>query len=349
MRITTFLLQKAKSLTGISESSERLGDWESRVLGVWNSDFEVEEGDFSLAAVDGSGNKRAFSGYCVYAVGAVAVEFFGDEKRKEVFIADVDVLKPEEFSDARMRILMGILENKVALSVIDEVDYLLLDGSLLASFIKPAVFVGELNDEERKKVEGIFKEVRGRFSLTGIDAKSYYRELEKIFEGISFAAASGYLEYLEYLYSLELLLERGKGKLISVSKRSNSRNYGFDRFFPDAAVLNHLPYLEGYSTPLKVSISKEVKFQFPEMFEEVFRDFEFSVFFYKERNCPAFKVETLVPLSEALKVIRRHRTGGYPFPLKMAHDNVKIGKKDMEKVIYALKHRGVSGREALGE
>ncbi len=350
MRITTFLLQKAKSVEDIVGSYESLEDWERKIRDKWEENFTVEEGkEFSLAAVDGSCNKKVFSGYCIYAVGAVAVKFSDFEKEGELFIADVDILKPEEFSDARIRILMGILENKVALKVLNEVDYLLLDGSLLASFVKPAVFDRRLENEERKRVEGIFEELKEAFSLDGVNAKDFYGELEGIFDGIAFAAASGYLEYLEYLYSLQLLLSQGRGKLIFVSKRSNSRNYEFDRTLPDVAVLNQFRHLEGYTRPLVSSIPKEVKFRFPDMFEEFFRNFEFSVFLYKERNCPAFKIETLTSLTETLTVIRKYRIEGYPIPLKIAHDSVKIKKDDMEKVIYALKHRGISGREALGE
>jgi len=348
MGMISFLLQKAKSLGGFDESVSSLKDWREKVLKVWNEGFYVESGDFSMAAVDGSRNKKVFSGYSVYAVGSVAVVFDGSEKQSR-FLVDVDVLKPEEFSDARVRMLMGILESKVALNVVDEVDYLLLDGSLLGAFVRPAVFVGELSADDRRVVDGIFDDLRDVYSLSDIDAKKFYRELERHFQGISYAAACGYLEYLEYLFSLQRLLEKGKGKLIAISKRSNSRNYEFDRIFPDAAVLNHFSQLEGFTFPLRVSISKEVKFKFPSVFEEIFRDFEFTVFFYKERNCPAFKVEALTSADEALAVIFKYKSGGYPFPLKMAHDEVKIGKEEMEKVIYALKHRGVSGREALGE
>lgn len=348
MRVLTFLLQKAKEIgkPNLIENQEDL--WKERVLKVWNELPECENCEFSLAAVDGSCNRKVFSGYSVYAVGAVAVLFNGRKGREE-FLAEVGVLKPEEFSEQRINVLMGLLELKTALKVLDDVDFVLMDGSLLSMFVKPAVFVAKLEEEEKKVVEKNFERLKDEFSLNGIDSRKFYEELGEIFEGTMFAAACGYLEYLEYLYSLTLLVSKGKGKLISVAKRSNSRNYGFDRFYPDSAVLNKFFSWEGYTEPLTLSVSKEVKFKYPELFEERLRKVDFVSFFYKEKFSPALKVETLTSFEKALSVIRKFRVNGYPLPLKVAHDSVKITKGDIESVIDVLKQKGLTGREPLGE
>jgi NurA-like 5'-3' nuclease len=52
---------------------------------------------------------------------------------------------------------------------------------------------------------------------------------------------------------------------------------------------------------------------------------------------------------EALKVLVYYQVRGYPFPLREVHRRVKITRSDMEEVIRILKHRGITGREGLGE
>jgi NurA-like 5'-3' nuclease len=327
---------------------------EEKVWKVWTTELPEEFRPDSTVAVDGSRNRKSFAGYVLYAVGAGSVLYRGGQRVKgENFLVDVDILKPEEYSDARIRILMGILEFKAALLSCDDVSYVLFDGSIVGAMVRPSVFNQEVPRELKEKVEDLFSEsLVHSFSLSKefpIDSAKFYGELKKFASGREFALAAGYLEYLEYLYSLSLLLKRSVGKIISVSKHSDSRNYSFDPLLPDVAVLNSLNLPPGYTKPVKVSVTKEKKFKFPLKFEEELRDFEFNSFFFRLPKGNVFKVETALEPERALAVLKYYSVKGYPYPLREVHDLVKIRNSDLELTVNLVKHRGVTGRESLGE
>ncbi|TCK06678.1 DNA double-strand break repair nuclease NurA [Phorcysia thermohydrogeniphila] len=328
---------------------------EERVWEVWISELPEEFRPDSTVAVDGSRNRKSFAGYVLYAVGAGSVLYRDGQRVKggERFLVDIDLLKPEEYSDARIRILMGILEFKTALLNCDSVSYILLDGSIVGAMVRPSVFNQEVPPELKAKVEELFKDfLVPNFSLSSefpIDSARYYGELKKFASGREFAVVAGYLEYLEYLYSLYLLLKKGVDKIISVSKHSDSRNYSFDPLLPDVAVLNSLDLPPGYTKPIRVSVTKEKKFKFPEKFEEKLRGFEFYSFFFRLPKGSVLKVETALKPQDALSILRYYAVRGYPYPLRDVHELVKIKSSDVEFTVELLKHRGVTGRESLGE
>jgi len=51
----------------------------------------------------------------------------------------------------------------------------------------------------------------------------------------------------------------------------------------------------------------------------------------------------------ALAVLKYYSVKGYPYPLREVHDLVKIRNYDLELTVNLVKHRGVTGRESLGE
>jgi len=301
----------------------------------------------SLCGVDGSRNKKSFAGYVIYAAGACSVELSPKEGLcGETFLAELDILKPDEYSDARLRILMGILEAKLALKAAREGKTVLIDGSLAGAVLRPSVFVYEVSEESKKVAGELLKELKRDFSLSGIDSKKFYPLIEREFSQ-ELPVLAGYLEYLEYLYSLKLLFEEGEGRVISISKRSSSRNYGFDSVLPDITVLYLAKVPRGYSEPVEISLA-EKKFAFPREFEEFFKEKRLKSFFFRIKD-GIFKCETQMEAEEALSIITASEVGGYPLPLKEAHSRVKITRKDMEIILKELRHRGATGREALGE
>jgi len=338
--------EKLKLIEGNFSSLEEKA-WE-----IWVSELPEESLPDSTLAVDGSRNRKSFAGYVLYTIGAGSVLYREGQRVKggEEFLVDIDLLKPEEYSDTRIRILMGILEFKTALLSCDNVSYILLDGSVIGAIVRPSVFNQEISPELKGKVEELFwSSLVPNFSLSGVDSSKFYGELRKIASGREFAVVAGYLEYLEYLYSLSRLLERGGNKIISVSKHSDSRNYSLDPLLPDVAVLNSLDLPPGYTKPVKISVTREKKFKFPEKFEEKFRGFEINSFFFRLPKGSVLKVETAVEPERALSILRYYAVRGYPYPLRDVHELVKIKNTDVEFIVELLKHRGITGRESLGE
>ena len=356
MTIKGILVEVAyKRLGSISPSPDGLEKVREKVAELWRGELPPPSAPSSAAAVDGSRNRKDFAGYVVYALGAASMVFRGGEPGGLCIDADVDLLKPYEYSDSRLRTLMGILEFKRALSVLSEVDLLLLDGSVIGALLRPVAFFHEIdrNGELKKKAVALFEELKEVYSTGKINSKEFYRRVAEEFSGREYAVVSGYLEYLEYLYTIYLLLERAKreGKaVISVSKRSDSRHYELDNLLPDIAVLNLLNLPSGYSEPVSLSLTEEEKFYYPGEFEELLRSFEFTVSFVKPGDW-VYKVEVFgdVDFGSALSYLNYYSVSGYPFPLAEVHRSVKITSADLEEVLRILKLRGITGREGLGE
>jgi len=314
-----------------------------------------ESPPISAVGVDGSRNKKVYAGYVVYALGAASLLFEGSNQKELEIVGDVDLLKPEEYSDARLRSLMGILEYKRALSSLPKTNLLFLDGSIVGALIRPNVFLYEVERKREigKFVEELFEELSFLYSEGSINSKELYRRISERFSGEEYVVACGYLEYLEYLLTVYRLLEKAyrEGKcLISVSKKSSSRIYELDSVLPDIAVLNLFQPPPGYSEPVEFSIEREKKFRFPGGFDDVFRQFRFKTFFLKLRE-GVYKVELFGDLSveEAVSFMRFYDVSGYNFLLKEVHSRVRITSADMDDIIRELGFRGITGREALGE
>ena len=341
-------LRKRESLTLIEDNYSIV---ENRVAEVWIPELPEEALPEPTVAIDGSRNRKSFAGYVLYAVGAGKV-LYEEGKRvkgKEEFLVDIGLLKPEEYSDSRIRMLMGILEFKLALKECETVSFILLDGSVVGAIVRPSVFNYEVPSELKSEVEELFwSSLVPRYSLDSINSTEFYGNLKEIASGREFAIAAGYLEYLEYLYSLYLLLKECSEKIISVSKHSDSRKYSLDPLLPDIAVLNLLNLPPGYSRPGKLAVG-EMKFKFPESFEDKLGGLVFNSFFFRLPKGSVLKVETFMDAERALSVLRYYGVKGYPYPLRDVHELVKIRNKDLEFTVELLKHRGVTGRESLGE
>ena len=325
-----------------------------KVKSVWNNYKPKPKKDLTVGAVDGSKNYREFLGYIVYAIGSTSSLFINGklDSKWESFTVDVDIMKPHEFSEARLRILMGLIEGKEVLKILREnhVDCILLDGSITGNIIRPAVFNFELKSDEKRELWEIFNDLKGNFSLASIGAKEFYGEIAKTFNPKKFAAACGYLEYLEYLYTLAKLISEYGNKVVSISKTSISKLYGFNSLLPDIAVFNSQELNVGFSNPVSVKMDKEMKGGFPQIFEDVFRSFEIKTCFAKfSPNENVYKVETNIDIKHVMDVLAPYIVSGYPYPLRKVHEDVKIDKSDMENVISILGIRERTGREGLGE
>ncbi len=360
MTIRGVLVEAAFRKVGtVSISTDGFDGVLEKVMELWR-ELPPSAPPSSAGAVDGSRNRKEFSGYVVYAVGAASATFNGDDPSGLEIDADVDLLKPYEYSDSRLRILMGILEFKRALSTLSRVSFLMLDGSVIGALVRPPSFYYEISDngEIREKVWELFKELKENYSTGRINAKDFYSEIQKRFSGREYAVAAGYLEYLEYLYTMYRLLKEAqdKGKLlVAISKRSDSRLHSLDPLLPDIAVLNLLNLPPGYIDPkCGRGIDEEKKFRYPGEFNDLLRQFTFTVSYLKLGDW-VHKVEVLeLPgagsrFEEALSYLGFYAVSGYPYPLTEVHKSVKISSKDIDEILRILKLRGITGREPLGE
>ncbi|WP_456396579.1 DNA double-strand break repair nuclease NurA [Desulfurobacterium sp.] len=321
-----------------------------KVKELWNP-FKGRKIDVSIGAVDGSLNKKEYLGFVVFAAAAVSVFFNsnGEEENRESYNVDIDILKPLEYSESRVRLFMGILEIKELIKLNREKnpDILLVDGSIIGDIIRPVSFAFQIEEKERYYVETeLFPKVKETFSLNSINAKNFYNEIIRNTPPDRFPVIAGYLEYLEYLLSIEKLLDEAGEKVVAISKRSSSKIYDFDSIMPDIFIFQLANTEPGYSTPVRITISPEKKYKFPEIFEESFRKRSMNIFFVKFSS-HIYKIETMMKPENIISALEKTIINSYPFPLKLAHDSVKIDNHTMDKIVSILSIHFRTGREGV--
>ncbi|WP_456465746.1 DNA double-strand break repair nuclease NurA [Desulfurobacterium sp.] len=317
---------------------------------LWK-EFEGEEIKATIGAVDGSLNKKEFLGFVVFAVAASSVFFneSGKNEERESYNIDIDVLKPSEYSDSRIRLFMGILEIKELLKLYKEEnpDIMLIDGSIVGDIIRPVSFTFQIEDEEREYVENcLFPELKETFSLNSINSRAFHEKIVKDVKPEKYPVIAGYLEYLEYLLSIEKLLNVAEDRIVAISKRSSSKIYNFNSIMPDIFIFQMADVPSGYSNPVEVEISPEKKYRFPEIFEDSFRKRKINVFFAKFTT-DVYKIETNLQPEKVMGALKGTIVRNYPYPLKLAHDSVKIDNHTMEKIISVLSIHFRTGREGV--
>jgi NurA-like 5'-3' nuclease len=307
----------------------------SRYRELWHS-FEPEAGQSVIAAVDGSSNYKRYKSLLLYAINAAVVSYDGSLKEKGY--ADVDFLTPYKYLTERLDLYRATLELKAALSVIDEVELLLLDGSLHSSLTAPKQWWRFM---EREKVEEVlnYLPLLEESEETELISKEIAEELEE-------AEKIMLLEYLEYLVAIQKLVERGVNKVVGVAKTSTDTS--FNRGIPDIAVFEEITSSAGYSSPR----DKFINMRYP-IYDDFFRSLVFTTFYARlERGKGMLMIE--LPreareeeIHELLAKLRGISVDGYPYLLRKAHKRVVITGKDMEKFAISLGISEKTGREVL--
>ena len=205
----------------------------------WITYEPQKDEECNLAAEDGSYNYIEYKGFVLYAAASVGFSFNNNSLTSKKLV-DVDILKPYRYTEERLRFYMSILEKNVGLQILyeNEVDLLLLDGSILGDLIRPAAFERAPSTKERELVHSKYiPEIRSKLAkkeFKDVKSKQYTAEIYK--SGLDSSLNSIiYLEYLENLLTLKELL-KFEDKIIGISKRSQSTSYFGNPFYPDIAI-----------------------------------------------------------------------------------------------------------------
>ncbi|GBE56959.1 MAG TPA: DNA double-strand break repair nuclease NurA [Euryarchaeota archaeon] len=304
----------------------------------WNS-MSFKPSPSIVGAEDGSINHKRYKNLVIYAVNATAIVYDGDIRSASS--ADVGVLYPYFQIEERLHLYRAIYEFKCALEVIDSVDLFLVDGSMMS----------DLN-AFRRLSQGVSKEQRAEvFALLpmleqaeGVGITSI--ELSRRLESEEYREKRVFLEYLEYLSTLEKLLSRGLDKLVGISKLSTRSRLGIG--VPDLAVFDEATSQAGYSDPETDVVTR----RFP-VYDELFRSLVFTISNIRlEDGKDVYMLE--VPreidksqLIELLEKISYTSVDGYPYLLKKAHKDVVIRNSDMDRIAGGLGIIEKTGREVL--
>ena len=318
-----------------------------------NAKITPSDTDLTLAAGDGSYNKKKFIKFIFYAVGAETIIYTpkdSDSRIKTVESVEVDIMSHQLFLEERLRNMMATSEIKTANQSFDEydIDYYMLDGSILGDLIRP--LPTEKDIPVHYKMDIIRKIKEEEFNFSPLTIKEEYKELidnEKIDEN----SLLNFLESLQHLVELKKLLNN-KEKIIAVSKTSTSYDLFHSKNVPDIAILDMFTKNEGYSQPYYKKVTNEIKHDFP-IEDEFFKSLWFTVFFVRlESHKNIIKIELPYYANEdeiknILSILKSNATDGYPFLLKKAHNDVVIKNNDITSLSQIIEFIDKSGREML--
>ena len=349
----------------LNEPVEEFKDTKIDIESNWREEeINADDSKKVIAAGDGSFNKRKYLSFNFYAVAAESLIYNPntEPRLQTIDSVELDMLPHQSFIDDRLRNMMSIFELKTAIKTFNEfdIDYYLLDGSLLGDLIRPIPVENRIDSDKKQLIinrvhEKLKKEVEN--SDLNISSYKFKEEFSELFNdsdddmNIDENALITFLESLENLLALKYLLENRK-KIVSVSKTSSS-NETFHANIPDMAILDRFTKKQGFSKPYWRKVSNKVKHDFP-IENEFFREIWFTIFFarlddYKniiKIELPYY-TEDEDEIREILSDLKSNATEGYPYLLKKAHNDVVISNQDMYNLSNVIGFIDKSGREML--
>lgn len=349
------LYEKAlKKRDGINQKIEEIGSSQVDASRQW-VEYPVEEStlDVSIAAGDGSINKRKFLPFIFYAIDAEGI-IHTTTGLKRIESSEIDVITHHKYVEDRLRSYMGIFEIKNALKLFKEhdVDLFLFDGSILGNLIRPFPIERELKEQVKEKIREKYLpllEEELKSSDLGITSSKFAGDIAGEFDDTTEPMI--YLENLENLLVISELMKKNK-KLVAISKTSTSTEY-FDLKVPDIAIFDMYSKKQGYSKPRYSNVS-DVKRDFP-VRNNFLKNLAFTIFYARledYKNILKFELPyhaTEEDIKDLLMNIKNISAEGYPLLLKKAHNDVVIRKTHLENLSKIIGLREKSGREMLNE
>ncbi|MBU2560181.1 DNA double-strand break repair nuclease NurA [archaeon] len=305
--------------------------------------LDLKEKKAHIGAEDGSINHKKYKGLILYAINASAPVY--NDKITDSHFSDIDILYPYREIKDRLDIYRTIFEFKASLRVIDDVDLFLVDGSLYSDLVAPRDLGTGLSKEEKKEVMEFLPEIEQSDEVEIVS-----KRLAGNIKGPNRFQKIAFLEYLEYISTLKRFIERGRDKVVGVSKTASTSS--FEEGMPDIAVFDEVSKEPGFGFAMERE--KILQKKFP-IYGEFFTSFVpfFSYFYARlEKNRGVFMMEVPRDIDEKeiidlLSKIRSTSVDGYPYLLRKAHKDVVITNRDIEKFANSLGISNMTGREAL--
>ena len=351
------LYEKAIAKRGFIQDIESDNNLEAQLEANWFSrEFKESSDDFSIAAGDGSFNKKKFlkSNFC--AVGAESIIYDGEIKK----IDDADIIEVSHISflDELLSNYMSILELKCALRAIKEydVDYYLFDGSILGDLENAYPRGAELPSKIRDNLDdALLNEFKRRLEITPYGFV-FPQIKDKVLVDVSvneeFIDKEDFdlhLASVEKIILLKELLENKK-KIISISKTSSDNDL-FKWNIPDISILDRLTdKKQGISKIDYRRVYKNAAFPY---FNDFFKQLQFTVFYVRlQDNKNVLKVELpyKASIGDVIRVLEKINVlsvQGYPYLLNKAHNDVVITDRNIKELLKIAKVYETTNREML--
>jgi len=351
------LYEKAIAKRGFIQDIGSETDVESQLEYKWfNRDIGESSDDFSIAAGDGSFNKKKFLTTNFCAVGAESIIYDGEIKK--IDDSDIFDISHISFLDELLGSYMAIYELKCALRAIKDydVDYYMFDGSILGDLQNAFPRGAKLPDKLRENMDdSLLNEFERRlnqrhFGLVFPDIRDSLKlvEMPKRENSNMIEEYNLHLAAVEKIILLKELLTYN-GKMISISKTS-SDNELFKWNIPDIAFLDKFTKKQGISKIEYRRVFEKAPFPF---YNDFFKQLKFTVFYVRlQDNKNVLKVELPYKASkkevfEIVKKINVLSVQGYPYLLNKAHNDVVITDRNMKELMKIAKIYETTNREVM--
>lgn len=351
------LYEKAIAKRGFIHDISSKADVESQLEYNWfNRDILESSADFSIAAGDGSFNKKKFLTTNFCAVGAESIIYDGEIKK--IDDSDIFDVGHVSFLDELLSNYMDIYELKCALRTIKDydVDYYMFDGSLLGdlqnAFPRGAKLPSKLKDNIDDVLLGEFERRlnQKKFGLVFPDLISSLKLMEfpKDESSNKIEEYNLHLASIEKIILLKEILQFRK-RIISISK-SSSDNELFGWNIPDIAFLDKFTKKQGMSLIKHRKVFDKAAFPY---FNDFFKGLTFTIFYIRlQDNKNVLKVELPYKASkeEVFEIIKKINTlsvQGYPYLLNKAHNDVVITDKNIKELLKIAKIYETTNREVM--
>lgn len=336
--------------------------------------------DKNFAAIDGSFNKKKFMPAYLYTITSQTIISKKDaDAQKESEAGDISTISTiyNRRIDKILSTYMNILELKSTIDTLKkhpDIDYMLLDGSISGTLLNyHEIEINNLIDKALKSfaikdIQHDLEEDNITLEITTERIKAYVlSECKKIIEENNMEYDYDEVEMdillslagFEQLFCMSYLLKNYKEKLICVSKTSTTKSL-FNERIPDAAVIEYACDYAGYTNPQTYSSMRPVRYvgnvkrqvDFP-VENIALSDTPYKVFFTKlEDSSNVLKIEIPYLINderilEILNDLRSISVHGYPHILKMAHDEVKIKSKHLDRIARNMGLYDKTGRDML--
>ncbi len=305
--------------------------------------------------VDGSRGVEKLSGVVFYVVSSVAV---GSDVLE---MHEVTMLKPYRHIDERIRLHMQISEFRLG-SMCDE-EIVLMDGTLSGAVIRPPAFISEDIQDKMGALRKVYEldEMIEDFVLAldewcaeieedvkaGRAKKNYLLTRTEYFDGMERGYRRGeesmkedlriLFEYIEYLHSLNKLLEKD---VIFVAKSFYTSEFSRNSAITDAAVLDYLA-IEQFGCekaayiPFKQNVKKSLPFakHFPNIVGA-----EINAAFVRFADFGSiYLLESLKTIDDdVIAKLRSLEVSGYLLPLIHAHKYAEIKRRELRELMRSL-------------
>lgn len=322
--------------------------WFDRVIGESTSDF-------SIAAGDGSFNKKKFLTTNFCAVGAESIIYDGEIKK--IDDSDIFDISHVTFLDEILSNYMAIYELKCALRTIKEydVDYYMFDGSILGdlqnAFPRGAKLPSKLKENLDDSLLAEFERrlsIR-KYGLVFPDLIDSLKLMELPKEDVNKNEEYNlHLASVEKIILLKEILQFRK-RIISISKTS-SDNELFHWNIPDIAFLDKFTKKQGMTIIKYRKVFEKAPFPY---FNDFFKSLTFTIFYVRlQDNKNVLKVElpykaTKEEVFEIIRKINVLSVQGYPYLLNKAHNDVVITGRNMKELMKIAKIYETTNREVM--